>query len=149
METKRWGSMKLGTHCKRMCLLAFMTFAISACTMTETQQRTGTGAAIGAAGGAIAGGLIGGSNRAALGGALIGAVAGAGSGYVVDQRKKREEAEAEKRRIGSELRMPSYARNSNDSRAAYYTCTRGASVLITNNLPVGPDGVAYMKKGGT
>lgn len=65
----------------------------TACTMNETQQRVGSGAAIGAA----AGGILGGSK-----GAVIGAAAGAGGGYVVDQRAKRSEAESETERLRRE-----------------------------------------------
>ena len=99
VQTRKRYPTNLGTRSKSLCMVASMTLAISACTMSETQQRVGSGAAIGAAGGAIAGGLIGGSNSAALVGAGIGAAAGAGTGYVVDQRKKREEAEAESRQL--------------------------------------------------
>ncbi len=62
------------------------------CTMSETQQRVGTGAVGGAAVGALAGGLFGGGTGAAIG-AGVGAVAGAGTGYVVDQNAKRKSAE--------------------------------------------------------
>ncbi len=62
--------------------------------MNETEQRVGTGAAIGA----VAGALIGGDS----GGALVGAAVGAGGGYLVDQTKKRESAEAENQRLREE-----------------------------------------------
>lgn len=104
VQTRKWYPTNLGTRSKPLCMVALMTLAISACTMSDTQQRVGSGAAIGAAGGAIAGGLIGGSNSAALLGAGIGAAAGAGTGYVVDQRKKRGEAEAESQRLREENR---------------------------------------------
>jgi len=104
MQTRDSIPTKFAAHSKPLFMLALLTIAISGCTMTETQQRTGGGAAIGAAAGAIAGGLIGGSNSAALGGAAIGAVAGAGTGYVVDQRKKRKEAEAEARQLREQNR---------------------------------------------
>lgn len=76
-----------------MVVIALLGLAISACTMTETQQRVGTGAAIGAAGGAVLGGGQ---------GAAIGAAAGAAGGYMVDQHKKRGEAEAENERLRQE-----------------------------------------------
>ena len=104
MQRRNWYPTRLVDHGKPLCMLALMSFAISACTMSDTQQRVGSGAAIGAAGGAIAGGLIGGSNSAALGGAAIGAVAGAGTGYVVDQRKKRQESDSEVQRLREENR---------------------------------------------
>jgi uncharacterized protein YcfJ len=61
--------------------------------MNETQQRTGTGAAIGAAAGALIGGRS---------GAAWGAAVGAGGGYLVDQTKKRESEEAENQRLREE-----------------------------------------------
>ena len=73
------------------------------CTMTETQQRVGTGAVGGAAIGALAGGLFGGGTGAAIG-AGAGALAGAGTGYVVDQNKKRQSAEARAARAEAENR---------------------------------------------
>ena len=56
---------------------------LSACTMNDTQRRTGTGAVIGgAAAGAISG---------EWGWAAAGAAIGAASGYLYDQHKKNEE----------------------------------------------------------
>jgi hypothetical protein len=60
-----------------------ITVALGACAMTETQQRTATGAAIGGA----AAGVISGD----WGWAAAGAVAGAVGGYLYDQQKKSEE----------------------------------------------------------
>ena len=77
----------------RMFFIVSLALTASACTMTETQQRTGSGAAIGAAAGA----LIGGRSGAAWGAAL-----GAGGGYLVDQTKKRESSEAENQRLREE-----------------------------------------------
>ena len=77
----------------RVVLITALAVPMGACTMTETQQRTGSGAAIGA----IAGGLLGGRK-----GAAIGAAVGAGGGYLVDQQKKRESAEAENQRLREE-----------------------------------------------
>ena len=73
---------------------ASLALALGACTMSETGQRVGTGAAIGALGGAILGGDT--------TGALIGAAVGAGGGYVVDQQKKREQSDAETQRLRQE-----------------------------------------------
>jgi uncharacterized protein YcfJ len=77
----------------RTCLIVSLALTGSACTMNETQQRTGTGAAIGAAAGALIGGRS---------GAAWGAAVGAGGGYLVDQTKKRESEEAENQRLREE-----------------------------------------------
>ena len=77
----------------RMFLLVSLALGVGACTMTETQQRTVSGAAIGAAAGALIGGRS---------GAAWGAAVGAGGGYLVDQQKKRESAEAENQRLREE-----------------------------------------------
>jgi uncharacterized protein YcfJ len=77
----------------RIFLIVLLALAGGACTMNETQQRVGSGAAIGA----VAGGLLGGRK-----GAAIGAAAGAGGGYLVDQNKKRGSAEAENQRLREE-----------------------------------------------
>ena len=71
-----------------------LALALGACTMSETGQRVGTGAAIGAVGGAI----LGGNTQ----GALIGAAVGAGGGYVVDQHKKREDTDSENAQLKAE-----------------------------------------------
>lgn len=71
-----------------------MALIVGACTMSETQKRTGTGAALGALGGA----LIGTSRESAA----IGAAVGAAGGYIVDQHKKREDADAETARLRAE-----------------------------------------------
>lgn len=77
----------------RMFLIVSLALPVGACTMTETQQRTGSGAAIGAAAGALIGGRS---------GAAWGAAVGAGGGYLVDQQKKRDSAEAENQRLREE-----------------------------------------------
>ena len=64
------------------------------CAMNETQQRTGTGAAIGALGGAVLG-----TSRES---AAIGAAIGAAGGYIYDQHEKRESAQAENERLRQE-----------------------------------------------
>ena len=62
-------------------LMLAATLTIAGCAgMSDTQQRTLSGAAMGAAAGA----LIGGNTK----GALIGAGVGAASGYIYDQHKK-------------------------------------------------------------
>ena len=78
----------------RMSLIIPLALSVGACTMNDTQQRVGSGAAMGA----IAGALIGGDSK----GALIGAAVGAGGGYLVDQKKKRESSEAENQRLREE-----------------------------------------------
>lgn len=78
----------------RTFLIVSLVLAGGACTMNETQQRTGSGAAIGAAAGAV----LGGSRTSVIGGAA----AGAASGYLVDQHKKRESSEAENQRLREE-----------------------------------------------
>jgi len=67
---------------------------LGACTMSETGQRVGSGAAIGALGGA----LLGGDTE----GAVIGAAVGAAGGYVVDQRAKRSDSESENAQLRAE-----------------------------------------------
>ena len=64
------------------CVL-IASLALTACTMTDTQRRTGTGAAVGGA----AAGLITGE----WGWAAAGAAAGAAGGYLYDKSKKNEE----------------------------------------------------------
>ncbi len=83
----------MNTIILRMFLIVSLALAGGACTMNETQQRVGSGAAMGAAAGALLGGRK---------GAAIGAAAGAGGGYLVDQHKKRESAEAENQRLREE-----------------------------------------------
>ena len=78
----------------RMFLVVSLALFFGACTMNETQQRVGSGAAIGAAAGA----LLGGSRGSVIGGAA----AGAAGGYLVDQHKKRESSEAENQRLREE-----------------------------------------------
>ena len=96
MQTRAAGqvsSFRMNAISLRIFLGALLTLSVCACTMNETQQRTGSGAAIGAAAGA----LIGGRSGAAWGAAL-----GAGGGYLVDQTKKRESTEAENQRLREE-----------------------------------------------
>jgi osmotically inducible lipoprotein OsmB len=66
-----------------------MSLAFLGCAgMTDTQQRTLSGAAIGAA----AGTAIGAMSGSAGWGAAIGAAAGAGGGYIYDKHEKSKEA---------------------------------------------------------
>ena len=70
--------------------------------MTKTQERTGKGAlggaAIGAVAGAAFGAMAGAPGTGAAIGAAVGTAAGAAGGYIYDQHKKRDSAEAENRR---------------------------------------------------
>ena len=75
-------------------LIVFSALVANGCTMSQTQERTGTGAAIGALGGA----LLGTSRESAA----IGAAVGAAGGYLYDQYKKREDAEAENKQLQQE-----------------------------------------------
>lgn len=78
----------------RVSILALIALFASGCAMNETQQRTGTGAALGALGGAVLG-----TSRES---AAIGAAVGAAGGYLYDQFNKREDAEAENERLRQE-----------------------------------------------
>jgi hypothetical protein len=78
----------------KMVIAATLALTLGACTMNETGQRVGTGAAIGALGGA----LLGGNTE----GALIGAAVGATGGYVVDQHKKREDTDSQNAQLRAE-----------------------------------------------
>lgn len=77
-----------------VALITATTLFSSGCAMNETQQRTGTGAAIGALGGA----LLGTSRESAA----IGAAVGAAGGYIYDQYNKREDEESENARLRAE-----------------------------------------------
>ena len=85
---------RLGSRPLALAIIASVALGVGGCTMNETQQRTGSGAALGAIGGA----LIGGNTE----GAVIGAAVGAAGGYMVDQHKKREDADAETARLRAE-----------------------------------------------
>ena len=80
---------------------------LAGCSMTpgqeDTARRTASGAGIGVAAGAVVGELATGQplHGAAIG-AAAGAGLGAGGGYIVDQRKKREDAEAQSQRLQQE-----------------------------------------------
>jgi hypothetical protein len=77
-----------------MAIITSLALMSGGCAMNDTQKRTGTGAAIGALGGAILG-----SSRES---AAIGAVVGAAGGYMVDQHKKRDDAESDNDQLRAE-----------------------------------------------
>ena len=77
-----------------VALIALMALFFSGCAMNETQERTGTGAAIGALGGA----LLGTSRESAV----IGAAVGAAGGYIYDQYNKREDAQSDNAQLRAE-----------------------------------------------
>jgi hypothetical protein len=78
----------------KMVIVTTLALTLGACTMSETGQRVGTGAAIGALGGAI----LGGNTQ----GAVIGAAVGAAGGYMVDQHKKQEDTDSENAQLRTE-----------------------------------------------
>ena len=68
--------------------LLAISLVVSGCAgLSDTQQRTLTGAAAGSAGGALIGGL---ADNAAVGAAL-GGVAGAAGGYLYDRQQRAED----------------------------------------------------------
>jgi hypothetical protein len=79
---------------------------LGGCTMNTTEQRTvsgaGIGAAAGAAGGALFGAMAGVPGTGAAIGAAVGAAVGSAGGYVVDQVRQREDAQAEAARLQQE-----------------------------------------------
>lgn len=76
---------------KKMRLVAIVIavlFLVTGCaSMSETEKRTGTGAAAGAAAGAVIGSMTG----SWAWGAAAGAAAGAAGGYIYDQQVKSKE----------------------------------------------------------
>lgn len=72
---------------------------LGGCTMSETEQRTvsgaGIGAAVGAAGGAIVGAIAGVPGTGAAIGAAAGAAVGGVGGYIHDQQVKRSDAQSD------------------------------------------------------
>lgn len=93
-------------------LLLALSVVLGGCTMSDTGQRTTSGAGIGAAAGAAAGALFGAFAGVPGTGAAIGAAAGAGlgagTGYIVDQQQKRADAEAESQRLRQENQQLRY-----------------------------------------
>jgi hypothetical protein len=79
---------------------------LGGCTMSETEQRSlsgaGIGAAAGAAGGALFGAMAGVPGTGAAIGAAVGAAVGGAGGYIVDQVKQREAAQAESTQLRQE-----------------------------------------------
>jgi len=106
----RYRPIDLGGPSGALVLVALIWLGLSGvlggCTMTETEQRTVSGAGIGAAAGAAGGALIGLFAGVPVTGAAIGAAAGAAvggaGGYIVDQVKQRESAQAENARLRQE-----------------------------------------------
>ena len=87
-----------------LAVLLAMALLFGGCAgMTQTQERTGKGAvggaAIGAAAGAVFGAMAGVPGTGAAIGAGVGTAVGAAGGYIYDQHKKRDEAEAENQRL--------------------------------------------------
>lgn len=72
---------------------------LGGCTMSETEQRTvsgaGIGAAAGAAGGALIGAFVGRPGTGAAIGAAAGAAVGGAGGYIHDQQVKKGEAQSD------------------------------------------------------
>ena len=97
MQTRQYArAPQIGTSSTSLKIVIVTTLALTlgACTMSETGQRVGTGAAIGALGGAI----LGGNTQ----GAVIGAAVGATGGYMVDQHKKREDTDSQNAQLRAE-----------------------------------------------
>lgn len=68
-------------------VVAVLFLATGCAGMSETEKRTGTGAAAGAAAGAVVGSMTG----SWVWGAAIGAASGAAGGYIYDQQVKSKE----------------------------------------------------------
>jgi osmotically inducible lipoprotein OsmB len=91
---------RFGTHHvgRSLALAAGLAAALlfGGCTMSETEQRTfsgaGIGAAAGAAGGALFGALAGVPGTGAAIGAAAGAALGGAGGYIYDQHEQRDAA---------------------------------------------------------
>ena len=74
---------------------------VSACAdMTDTQRRTGTGAAAGTLGGAVLGGVVDGGSGARTG-AVLGGIAGAVGGYIWSQRMEKQKQAMEESAQGT------------------------------------------------
>lgn len=90
-----------------LSVIAFALSGLSGCAnMSETQQTTGTGAAIGA----VAGALLGGGNNRGTG-AAIGAAVGAGGGYLWSRHMEDQKAAMEKATQGSGVSVSQTADN--------------------------------------
>lgn len=93
-QNSRTPRITLFSPCRVAAFITLTATLSSGCTMSETQERTGAGAAIGALGGAILG-----TSRES---AVIGAAVGAAGGYIYDQYNKREDAQAENAKLRQE-----------------------------------------------
>jgi uncharacterized protein HemX len=93
VNSKAYGLRK-GSTSLVMAVITILVFLVGGCTMSDTQKRTGGGAAIGALGGAI----LGGSRE----GALIGAAVGAAGGFMVDQHEKNKDSQADNAQLKQE-----------------------------------------------
>ena len=79
---------------------------LGACSMNETQERVGGGAALGA----VAGALLGSSRQSAA----IGAAVGAAGGYIYDQHSKNTDSEEENARLRAENERLKQERSEDD-----------------------------------
>jgi osmotically inducible lipoprotein OsmB len=82
-------------HMKNLVIVLMLIFTLGlfGCAgMSDTEQRTLSGAAIGTAAGAVIGAISGNAGW----GAAIGAAAGAGGGYLYDKNEKSKEAAYQK-----------------------------------------------------
>ena len=96
------------TSCKfqKSVMAASLMIILGACSMNETQERVGGGAALGAAAGA----LLGTSRQSAAIGAAVGAV----GGYIYDQHSKNTDSEEENARLRAENERLRQERSEND-----------------------------------
>jgi outer membrane protein OmpA-like peptidoglycan-associated protein len=81
-------------------LLAVLVLASACAEMSDSQRRTGGGAAIGSVGGAVLGGATGGG-RGARTGAVLGGIAGAVGGYIWSQRMEQQKRAIEESAQGT------------------------------------------------
>lgn len=104
-----------------LALVAAIWLGLGGCTMNTTEQRTasgaGIGAAAGAAGGALFGAMAGVPGTGAAIGAAVGAAVGGAGGYIVDQVRQREAAQAEASRLQQENEQLRQQQNEQSSTA--------------------------------
>jgi len=94
--------------------LGAIAFSLGGCAnMTETQQTTGTGAAIGAVAGAVIGAATAGGNtgKSAATGAAIGAAVGAGGGYLWSKHMEEQKVAMEQATQGTGVSVSQTADN--------------------------------------
>ena len=94
--------------------IAISASGLSGCAnMSETQQDTGTGAAIGAVAGAVLGGVTAGGHtgRSAATGAAVGAALGAGGGYLWSKHMQEQKAAMEQATKGTGVSVSQTADN--------------------------------------